>query len=96
MYTLSVDVTQLGTFASVYPGNLNGVLVLLSLVAQALQLCWDANVVVGEPLEVKLPFLTAPGLCSVFNMFQVLFSLCSCPPVEHTMSSVHSLRSAGP
>lgn len=62
------------------------------LAAQALQVWRNAEVVAGKPLQVKLPFLTTPGLGSVLNILQILFSLCRCPPVHHTASSVHSLR----
>ena len=62
------------------------------LAAQALQVWRDAEVVTGEPVQVQLPLLTTPGLGSAMNILQILFSLCRCPPVHHTASSVHSLR----
>ena len=98
MYTPPAHKIQLDTFDPLYIAqNLNAVPVLLWVVllaTQALQFWWYTDVVVGEPLQVKLPFLTAPGLCSVFSMFQILFSLFSCPPVYDTASWVHSLRPA--
>lgn len=53
---------------------------------QALQVLWNAEIMIREPLQVKFPLLTASGRSNVLDVMYVLISLCSCPPV-YTHSS---------
>lgn len=52
---------------------------------EAVQLLWNAETMIREPLQVKFPFLTAPGKSNTMDVLHILSSLRSRPPVQtHT------------